>query len=111
MEEAKAYFILFQHDGNRSFLINRRVTRTPAFGVRGEGGLQFVGKPQVVHNQAAWFVAKDAVHARDRLHQSVGAHRFVKIHRVQARTVETRQPHVAHDNDLERIVRVAKTLG
>jgi len=38
------------------------------------------------------------------------AHRLVDIHGVEARRVEAGEPHVAHEDELERIVRVAKPL-
>ena len=59
--------------------------------------LQLVGEAEVVDDQAARLVAEHAVHAGDRLHQPVAAHRLVDVHRVQARRVEAGQPHVAHD--------------
>jgi hypothetical protein len=46
------------------------------------------------------------VHARDRLHQAVAAHRLVDVRRALARRVETGQPHVAHDDDAEGVVGV-----
>ena len=38
-------------------------------------------------------------------------HRLVDIHRVQARRIETGEPHVAHDHELERVIRLLDTLG
>ncbi len=89
----------------------RRLARAAALGVGGERLLQLVGEAQVVHHQPAGLVPEHAVHAGDGLHQPVAAHRLVDVHRVQARRVEAGEPHVAHDHDLERVVRVAEALG
>jgi hypothetical protein len=40
----------------------------------------------------------------------VAAHRLVHVHRVEARGVESCQPHVADDNYLERFFRVLEAL-
>ena len=37
-------------------------------------------------------------------------HRLVGIHRVQTGRIETRQPHVAHDHDLEGVLRVLELV-
>ena len=78
----------------------------PLSRVGGQGMFQLVGEAEIIHHQAAWFVAEDPVHPRDGLHQPVAAHRLVGIHRVQARRVEAGQPHVAHDHDAERVLAV-----
>src|SRR5690606_39105774 len=57
-------------------------------------------------HEPARFVLEHTIHARDRLHQAVPVHRLVEIYRVQAGRIETGQPHVAHDYQLERIARV-----
>src|SRR5690242_10483156 len=57
----------------------------------------------VIHDQAAGLVPEDAIDARNRLHQRVAAHRLINIERVQARHVKAGQPHVAHDDDPERV--------
>jgi hypothetical protein len=33
------------------------------------------------------------------------AHWFVNVHGVQARDIETGEPHIAHDDELKRIIR------
>ncbi len=71
--------------------------RAAALGVGRQRLLQLVGEAEVVHHQPAGLVPEHAVHARDRLHQPVPAHRLVDVHRVQARRVEAGEPHVAHD--------------
>ena len=45
----------------------------------------------------------------DGLHEAVALHRLVGIHRVQEGRDETGQPHVAHDHDFERVLRVLET--
>ncbi len=85
----------------------RGLAGAAALGVGRQRLLQLVGEAEVVDDQPARLVLEDAVHAGDGLHQAVAAHRLVDVHRVQARRVEAGQPHVAHDHDLERVVRVA----
>ena len=41
----------------------------------------------------------------------MSAHRLVNIHSVQARRVETREPHIPHQHDLKRIAGVSEPLG
>lgn len=72
--------------------------------------LQLVGQAKVVHHQPARLVLEYPIHPRDRLHQVVARHLLVRIHRVQARRVEARQPHVAHDHQLERVRRVLEAV-
>jgi hypothetical protein len=76
-----------------------------------QGLLELIGEAQVVDDEAARLVPEDAVHARDRLHQAVPLHRLVDVHRVQARRIEAREPHVAHDDELERVARILEPLG
>ncbi len=111
VEQAAADLVLLQHQRDRLGLIDRRLAGAAALGVGRQRLLQLVGEAEVVDDQAAGLVLEDAVHARDRLHQPVPAHRLVDVHRVQARRVEAGQPHVAHDHDLERVVRVAEALA
>src|SRR5207302_9627916 len=68
-----------------------------------EGLLQLLGEAEVVHDEAAGLVSEHAVHARDRLHEPVAPHRLVHVHRVERWRVETRQPHVPHQDDPEGI--------
>ena len=111
VEEPAADFVFLQHHGDRLVLIERRAPRAAALGVGGERLLELVRQPQVVHHQPTRLVAEDAVHPRDRLHEAVPAHRLVDVHRVQARRVEARQPHVAHEHDLEWVLGVAEAVG
>ena len=67
-------------------------------------------QPEIVDYQAARLVPEDAIHPRDRLHQPVAAHRLVDIHGVQARRIESGQPHVAYEHDLKRISGVAEPV-
>ena len=66
---------------------------------------------EVVDHQAAWLVVEHAVHASDGLHEPVAAHRLVDVHGVERRGVEAGQPHVADEDDLERVLRIAKPFG
>ncbi len=110
VEEAAADLVLLQHQRDGLGLVERRLARAAALRVGRQRLLQLVGEAEVVHHQAARLVLEDAVHAGDGLHQPVPAHRLVHVHRVQARRVEAGQPHVAHDDDLERVRRVAESL-
>jgi len=110
VKEPEADLILFQHHRHRLGLIHRRLALSATLGVGGQRLFELLGQPQVVHHQPARLVAEDAVDASDGLHEPMPAHRFVDIHGVEARRVEAREPHVADDDNLERIGRVAKPL-
>ena len=110
VEEAAADLVLLQHHGDGLLLVDRRLSCAAALGVGRQRLLQLVREAQVIDDQPARLVLEDAVHARNGLHQPVAAHRLVHVHRVQARRVEAGQPHVAHDDDLERVVRVPEPL-
>jgi hypothetical protein len=88
-----------------------RSARAAALGVGRQRLLELLGEPEVVHDQPARLVLEHPVHPGDRLHQPVPAHRLVEVHGVEAWRVEPGQPHVAHDDDLERVGRVAEALG
>ena len=105
VEDVAADLVLLQHDGDGFLLVDGRLARAAALGVGGQRLLQLVGKAEVIDDQAAGLVLEDAVHAGDGLHQAVAAHRLVHVHRVQAGRVEAGEPHVADDDDLERVVR------
>src|SRR6185437_4034738 len=53
VEETTAHLVLLMHQGDGLVLIERRTARPAALSVRGEGGLQFVCKAQVIHHQTA----------------------------------------------------------
>ena len=108
--QAAADLVLLLHQRDGLVLVDGRPPLTSALGVRGEGLLQLIREPEVVDHQAAGLVLEHAVDARDRLHQAVAAHLLVDVHRVQARGVEARQPHVAHEDDLQRVAGVAEAL-
>ena len=59
-----------------------------------------------IHHQTARLVAENTVHTRNRLHQRVTFHGFVHVKGVQAGNVRAGQPHVAHDDDFERVLNV-----
>ncbi len=103
-------FELLQHHRNGLGLVDaglravtRRILRQRVF--------QVLRDADVVHDQPRRFVAEHAVDARNRLHQPVPAHRFVHVHGVHARRIEAGQPHVAHDHQLQGVVRVAGAFG
>ena len=74
-------------------------------GILAERALEVLRDADVVHDQPGRLVAEDAVDAGDGLHQAVALHRLVHVHRVHAGRVEAGQPHVADDDELERVVR------
>ena len=92
--------VFLVHRGDGLFRVVGRVALAAALGVGGERSLELISEAEGIHDQAAGLVREHAVHPGD------GLHRLVGIHRVQAGRVETGQPHVAHDDDLERALRV-----
>ena len=79
--------------------------------VIGQRLLEFGGQAQVIDDEPAGLVAEHAVHAGDGLHQAVPAHRLIDVHRVHARGIEAGEPHVADDDELERVVGLLESLG
>ena len=74
---------------------------------------QLVGQADVIDHQPAVvtaFVFEDAVYPRYRLHQVVPLHGFVEVHGVAAGRIEAGVPHIAHDDHLQRVVRVFEAL-
>src|SRR5579884_3727946 len=92
-------------------LVDGGLSRATAFGVGRDRGLELVGEPQVVDDEAAWLVPEDPIHPGNRLHQPVGPHRLVQVHRVEGRGIEAREPHVADDDELEGIGWIAEAVG
>ncbi len=111
VEQPAAHLVLLLHQRHGLGLVDRGLPGPAALGVGRQRRLQLLGQAEVVDHQPARLVLEDAVDAGDRLHQPVPAHRLVDVHRVQRRRVEAGQPHVAHDDDLERVARVAEALG
>src|SRR5487761_744884 len=99
---------LLLKQSHRLLLRDSRLTAV-ALGVVGERTLQALGDSYVVDDQPALLLPEYPVHPGNRLHQAMAAHRLVDIHRVQRRSVETGKPHVAHYDQPQRIVGVAKS--
>ena len=55
-------------------------------------------------NRRAFF--EDAIDPGNGLHQAMSAHRLVDVERVQAGHIKARQPHIAHDDKLQRVFRI-----
>ena len=110
MEQGATDLVLFQHDRHRFVLVQRRPPRTPALGVGGQSCLEVLGQSQVVHHETARLVLEDPIDAGDGLHQPMPAHRLVHIHGVQAGRVETREPHVPHQHNLEWFGGIAEAV-
>ncbi len=66
--------VFLQHHGDGLGGVEGRVPLTAALGVGDERLLELIGEAEVIHHQSAGFVAKDAVHAGDGVHQAVALH-------------------------------------
>ena len=110
MHEVARDLVLLLHHGDGLARVIGRAALTSALRVGGERLLELVGESKVVDHEAARFVAEHSVHPGDRLHEAVPLHRLVGIHRVQAGRIKACQPHVAHDHDPERILRVLEPI-
>jgi hypothetical protein len=64
----------------------------------------------VTTTRPALLVLEHAVDADNRLHRVVTLHRPVQTQRMYARRIKTGEPHVAHDDELERIRRLFRTF-
>ena len=106
VEQPQADVVLFQHRGYGFFLVESCPSPAAAFGVGGERDFEVLRQAEIVHHQAAGLVFEDAVDAGYRLHQAVSAHGLVNVHGVQAWGVESGQPHIADNGNLERVVGV-----
>ena len=111
VQQSAADVVFFLHHRNRFRLVDGGVSGAAALRIGGQRLLQVLGQPQVVDDQAAGLVLEHAVDAGDRLHQPMAAHRLVDVEGVEAGRVEAGQPHIAHQHDLQRIIRVAEALG
>jgi hypothetical protein len=107
---ARHDFILLVHQSDRLTHGNARLAPV-ALGVVLEGFLQVLGDADVVHHQTPGFAAKDPVDAGDGLHQVVAAHGLIHIHGVEAGGIEAGEPHIADNDQLEGVVRVAQALA
>ena len=76
-----------------------------------ESALEVLGDADVIDHQPGGLVTEDPVDAGDGLHQSVALHRLVHIHRVHTGCIEPGQPHIPHDHEPERVLRVFGALG
>ena len=110
MEIIAADRIAREHRYDRLVLIDGGISMPAAFGIDGERLLQLMGQTEVVDHQATGLVLENAVYAGDGLHEAVAAHGFVDIHRVQTGRVEAGEPHVAHDDDFEGVLRILEPL-
>ena len=89
MEQSTTNLVLLKHHRHRFLLVEHRLPGTTAFRVGCERQFEFMGKAQVIDNQASAFVHKYPVDPRDCLHQAVAAHRFIDIHGMQVGSVKT----------------------
>ena len=110
MQHGLQHVQFFEHHGQGFAGVHRGLAPALAGGVLLHGGFQVFANADVVHHQAALLVFKDPVHAGNGLHQVVALHGLVHIQGVYAGRVKTREPHVTHDHQLERIFGVLETL-
>ena len=110
MEHVAADFVLFEHRGDGFGGVDRGLTTPATFGVRRQRLFEFIGQADVIDDQPTRLVAEDSVHASDGLHQAVAAHRLVEVHGMQARSIKAGQPHIADEDDSERVFRVFESL-
>ena len=111
MQQVADYLVLLQHDRDGLFLIDCCLSLASAGGVGVQGPLQCIGDPEVIGHETARLVLEHAVHTGNRLHEVVPGHRLVQVHRVHARAVEARQPHVAHDYQFQIVPGILESLG
>ena len=105
VQQAADDVVLLQHGGDH--LLDRHAGLVAvARRVLDERLLQVREDADVVDDQAAGLVAEGAVDAGDGLHEAGALHRLVDVHGVHRRGVEAGQPHVADDDELQRIVGV-----
>ena len=90
MKHGRQHVQLFQQYGHGLLLHTRRVALAACVAIKSQRLLQIRRDAQIVHDQAAGFVAVHAVHPGDGLHQGVALHGFVQIHGVQTGHVKAR---------------------
>src|SRR5690349_13443716 len=111
MEEGATPLVSLEHRRDRLALIESELSLSLALRIRDERFPQLIGEPEIVDDEPTRLIAEDAIDARDRLHEPVPPHGLINVHRVHAWGVEAREPHIAHDDDLERVVRIFEALG
>ena len=111
LKECAAFLVLAQHNFDRFMLGPGERALAAAFGIGGDRLLQFLGEAEVIDNEAAGFFAEDPVDARDGLHEAVLVHVLIEVHGVEAGHVEAGEPHVADDDEAERVVRILEAFG
>ncbi|MNG07065.1 hypothetical protein D3C84_903510 [compost metagenome] len=110
MQQAAQHIELFFQQRIRLMGIHRWPATAFAGGVLLECRFQLVGDADVIHHQAALLVLEHAVYPGDGLHQVVALHRLVDVQGVHARRIETGQPHVPHNHQPERVLRVLEAF-
>ena len=110
MEDAAANLVFLLHDRDGFVLIERGASLAAALGVIGDGFLQLLRNTEVVNDESPGFVLEDPVDPRNGLHQPMSLHRLIDIHRVQTGNIETSQPHVTNNDDLEWVFRLLKAI-
>src|SRR5664280_171863 len=110
MEKITTDLILLHHHSYRFFLIYGRLSSTAALRVIGQSAFEIRSQADIIYNQATRFIFEDAVDPGNGLHQPVALHGFDDIHGMKTRCIESGQPHIPDNGDLERIIRIFETL-
>ena len=74
------------------------------------GSLECLGDADVIDDETTFFAGEDAIDACNGLHEVVAAHGLIDVHGGERRHIEAREPHVAHDGNLHRVVVVLELL-
>ena len=80
-------------------------------GIVVHGLLQGLGNADVVDNQAPFLPRENTVYTSNGLHQVMSAHGLEHIHGGERRNIKSREPHIAYDSYLHRIVIVLELTG
>lgn len=85
-------------------LVDGRLPLSAAARVGRKRLAKFVCESEIINDQPTRLVLEDSIDSCNRLHQPVAAHRLVHIHRVERRHIESPEPHVADDDELQKAV-------
>ena len=74
------------------------------------GCLEGLGDADVIDDETTFLAGENAIDTGNGLHEVVAAHRLIDVHGGERRHIEAREPHVAHDGNLHRVVVVLELL-
>ena len=102
--------VLLQHHSDGFSLVYCGLTLTAGFSVGRQRFPQGFGHTEIVHHQAAGLIPEDPVDPGNGLHQGVAFHGLIQVHGVQRGDIEAGQPHIAHNDHSQRVIRVLEAL-